>query len=535
MNECRVKKESASHPWKRLALAVLLITALLAFALFIIFRILLTTPSTAKYISHTLSQYTNHKVTVAGLSVTGGTIHLNGIRIESPPDFRNREMISARSISLTPHLTGLAQGKRSLSRLEIVGLSVTAEKNSTGRWNFSSLLQRFTKKKEQPSAEIFIRRLSLREVSLTMNGHTLDKLGLTLSDFSTKGTTESKLDFTGKDSAGNPLRVTAEGRMGNNPALHATIDAPAVSLAPLQQYLPGTSPLHLANAQGKLKLSAELRNRLVTIRATAALKQLTFSGSGESQPIAGNLGFEARYDTSADSAELSHSVITVGNLLTVKASGSMQQVTKDRLFTLQLTPDKSDLGSLSSLVPGLGRQGITLSGEISSRGLHLQGNRTAGITAAGGDLYLRKVVISREKQLLLDGGAADCFLKKTAKGWLLDGRIFSKGQRHNSPLIESITTPFSADGNRPLQTDQCSGTNRERDNHGETGQGLLPLPCLCANTFYPHLFRYRHPPDCAEQAPPRKGFSKPTLFGEILANDRTFRFSPAKFQRHCDP
>jgi hypothetical protein len=444
MNECRVTKESASHPWKRLTVAVLLITALLAFALFVIFRILLTTPSTAKYISHTLSRYTNHKVTVAGLSVTGGTIHLNGIRIESPPDFRNREMLSARSIALTPDVTGLAQGKRSLSRLEIVGLSVTAEKNSTGGWNLSSLLQQFMKKKEQPSAEIFIRRLSLRDVSLKMNGHTLDKLGLTLSDFSTKGTTESKLDFTGKDSAGNPLRVTAEGRVGNNPALHATIDAPAVSLAPLQQYLPGTSPLHLANAQGKLKLSAELRNRLVTIRATAAVKQLTFADSGESQPIAGNLRFEARYDTSADSAELSHSVITVDNLLTVKASGSMQQVTKDRLFTLQLTPDKIDLGSLSSLVPGLGRKGITLSGEISSRGLHLQGNRTAGITAAGGDLYLRKVVIFREKLLILDGGAADSFLKKTAKGWLLDGRIFSKGQRHNSPLIESITTPFSA-------------------------------------------------------------------------------------------
>jgi hypothetical protein len=135
--------------------------------------------------------------------------------------------------------------------------------------------------------------------------------------------------------------------MGDNPILHATIDAPAISLAPLQQYLPDTAPLHLANAQGKLKLSAELRNRLVTIRATAALKQLTFSGSGESLPIAGNLGFEARYDTSTDSAELSHSVITVDNLLTVKASGSMQQVTKDRLFTLRLTPDKSDLGPLS--------------------------------------------------------------------------------------------------------------------------------------------------------------------------------------------
>ncbi|MRR06970.1 MAG: DUF748 domain-containing protein, partial [Deltaproteobacteria bacterium] len=296
MNECRAKKESASQPWKRFAVAVLLITVFLTFTLFVLFRILLTSPSTAKYISQTLSHYTNHKVTVAGLSVTGGSIHLNGISIESPPGFRNREMLSAGSISLAPDVTGLAQGKRSLSRLEIVGLSITAEKNPTGRWNFSSLVQRFMKKKEQPSAEIFIKRLSLRDVSLTMNGHTLEKLGLTLSDFSTKGTTESKLDFTGKDSAGNPLRLTAAGHLGDNPILHATINAPAVSLAPLQQYLPGTSALHLANAQGKLKLSAELRNRFVTIRAIAAVKKLRLSHSGGSRSIVGNLDLQARYD-----------------------------------------------------------------------------------------------------------------------------------------------------------------------------------------------------------------------------------------------
>ena len=194
-----------------------------------------------------------------------------------------------------------------------------------------------------------------------MNGHTLDKLGLTLSDFSTKGTTESKLVFTGKDSAGNPLQLTAAGHLGDNPILLATIDAPAISLAPLQQYLSGTSALQLANAQGKLKLSAELSNRLVTIRAIAAVKQLRLSRSGGSRSIAGNLDVQARYDTSADSAELSRSVISVDNLLTVTARGSMQQVTKDRVFTLQLTPDISDLDSLSSLVPGLGRQGISVS------------------------------------------------------------------------------------------------------------------------------------------------------------------------------
>ncbi|RQW89407.1 MAG: hypothetical protein EHM79_03435 [Geobacter sp.] len=443
MNERSSKIESASHTWKRLASTSLVVVVLFSFFLFILFRILLLTPVATEYMSHALSRYCEHKVTVAELTVVGQTIYLSGIGIESPPGFKNRKMLSARRISLTHDIIGLVRGKRSLSRLEIVGLSVIAEKNDLGSWNFSSLLRRFTKKKEKPSAEITIRHFSLQDTSLQMNGHKIENLGLTLADFSTKGTTDSKLELSGKDAAGNPLRLTAAGRLGNNPAFSVTADAPAIALAPFQKLLRGKPLLQLEKAQGKLAFSAELRNRLLTIRTAAAFTQLSITLPGGSLPINGHLDFDARYNLLHDSAELTGAHITVDTLMSVKASGSMQRVSKDCDFTLQLTPDKTDLGSLVALLPEPSRRVLSVSGEMSSRGFRVTGNRSKGITAATGDLSLRKVALVQAKQLIVAGGAADFSLLKTASNWQLDGRIFTENQK-DAALIESLSSPFTA-------------------------------------------------------------------------------------------
>jgi len=443
MKERCAKKESASPPWKRFASTLLLVVVLLAFSLFILFRILLVTPLATDYLSNTLSRYSDHKVTVAELNVVGQTIYLNGITIENPHGFSSQKMLYARTISLTPDIAGLVRGKRSLTRLNIIGLSITAEKNSAGSWNFLSLLQRFTKKKEVPSEEIFIKHLSFQDASFQINGKMITKLDLTLADFSTKGTTNSKLEFSGKDTAGNPLRLTAEGHLGDNPVFHIVAEAPAISLAPLQHFLPGKPPLRLEKAQGNLTLSADLHDRILSIQAAAAFKQLAISFSGKSLPIEGRLDFETRYDFAADSAELTRANLTVANLMTISASGSMQQVSSESIFTLRLTPGKTDLGALFSQLPESDRRGISLSGEISSRGFLLKGNRSKGITTATGDLSLRRIALVQAKQLIIAGGAADFSLKKTALNWLLDGRVFSENQK-DTPLLESVSIPISA-------------------------------------------------------------------------------------------
>jgi len=443
MTEPHAKKVFTSPPWKKLISRSLLTVVLLACFLFLLFRILLTTQWASDYVSQALTRYCKQKVTVAKFTMAGSTIYLNGIVIESPPGFSNKKMLSARTIAVTPDISGLLRGKRSLSRLEIVGLGVIAEKNSAGIWNFSDLLKRLTKKKEKPSREVFIRRFSVQDASFQLNGHTLDKLGVTLADFSTKGSSTSRLVLSGKDAAGNPLRLTAQGRLGSNPAFHVVAEAPAVSLASLQKLLPGTAPLLLEQARGKLTLWADLRNRLLTVRAAAAFKELALTIPGRKLPLSGHLDAEARYNSLPDSAELIRSDLTIDNIIRLRASGSMQHVRKERTFTVKLIPDRVELGTLSSLLPESNRRGITLSGEMYSRGFQLAGNRTKGITAASGELALKSVTLKKSRQLILTGGAADLSLKKLAKDWQVTGKVISEG-RNDSTLIGAISLPFSA-------------------------------------------------------------------------------------------
>lgn len=443
MTEQRTQKAFASPPWKKRISRSLLMVLLLVCFLYILFRILLTTPWARDYVNQALTRYSNQKVTVAKFSMAGSTIYLNGIVIESPPGFSNKKMLSARTIALSPDISGILRGKRSLSRLEIVGLSIITEKNSSGAWNFADLLKRLTRKKEKPSGEVFIRHFSVRDASLQLNGHTLDKLGVTLTDFSTKGTSSSKLVLSGKDAAGNPLRLTAQGQLGNKPAFHVVADAPTVSLAPLQKLLRGTTPLQLEKAKGKLTLSADLRNRLLTVRAAAAFKELALTIPGGELPLSGHLDLEASYNSLPDSAELIRSNLTIDNLMTLRASGSMQRIRKDRTFTLKLTPDRVDLGTLSSRLPEKTRRGVTLSGEMYSPGFQLSGNRTKGITAATGELLLRHVTLKKAEQLILADGAADLSLKNLAEDWQIAGKVFSES-RNDSALIGAISLPFNA-------------------------------------------------------------------------------------------
>lgn len=453
MNESRTEK-TGSHRGTRIAVRVLLGATLLAFSLYILFRILLITPLVTGFAAKTLSRFTGHTVTVTEISLIGTTFFLNGITIESPTGFGTREMISARSIALTPDLAGLLGGKRTLSLLEITGLKIDLARNAAGAWNIAPLVQRFAAKKKRPPAEFFIGHFVLRDGVLSINGRKIRNLGMTLDDFSTRGTTDSKLKLSAKDSRGNPIYLTAEGRLGPTPAFDAAVEAPCVSLEPLQQLL-GAAILQVANASASLSLKATLDKGLLSCRLKAAARQLSLSVSGEALPITLCIELAASYDAAADKADLTLATLAVENIATIKATGSMQKVRKDGRFALQVTPEKIDLRRLSALLPSARRQKLQMTGEITSRGFHLEGTHNTGIAAASGTLSLRNGELVRERQLIISGAAVDCSMEKSRQGWQLAGRIFTEGKK-DPPLIESLNVPFAANLDsrfRPIRAD----------------------------------------------------------------------------------
>ncbi len=454
MNESRTEK-SGSYRGKRIALRVFFGVTLIVLVVSIVFRILLVTPLAADFVGKTLSRLTAHTVAVTGISLSGTTLYLNGITVQSPAGFTPRKMISAGSIALAPDLLGLVRGKRSLAGLELTGLKIDAAKNTAGDWNIAPLVQRFTEKKERPAAEFFIGHFVLRNGVLRINGREIRNLGLTLDDFSTRGTTDSKLKLSAKDSAGNPILVTAEGRLGHNPAFDVAVEAPGVSLKPLQQFLGAGSTLQLANSSAGLSLKAALHEGLLNCRVKADVRQMSLSLSGEALPITVSVELAAGYDGAADKADITHATLTIENIATIRATGSMQKVRNEGRFALRATPERIDLGRVAALLPLTRRQKLQMTGEITSRGFRLEGTRDTGITAASGMLSLRKAELVRGERLIISGGAADCSLEKSREGWKLAGMIFTEGKK-DPPLIEALSVPFVAQLDsrfRPKRTD----------------------------------------------------------------------------------
>lgn len=442
MNESRTEK-SGSHRAKRIAVRILLGTVLIFFSLYIFFRILLLTPLVADFAAKTLSRLTGQAVTVSEISSIGTTLFLNGITIENPAGFGTREMISARSISLTPDLAGLLGGKRILSRLEITGLQIDVARNAAGTWNIAPLVQRFTKKKERPAAEFFIGHFVLRDGVFRINGREIRNVGLTLDDFSTRGTTDSELKLSAKDSAGNPFQLTAQGRLGNNPAFDVAVEAPSIQLEPFQQFLGAGTPLQLANSAAGLSLKATLHEKLLNCRLKIDTKRLSLSISGESLPLETSLDLAARYDVAADKADITNATLTIKNIATIRAAGSMQKVRENGRFALQVTPERIDLRRVATFLPVKIRQQLQMSGEISSRRFDFEGTRDTGIEAASGKLSARNLELVRKGQPIISGAAVDCSLEKSRQGWQLAGRIFTEGKK-DPPLIESLNVPFAA-------------------------------------------------------------------------------------------
>ncbi|MRR33581.1 hypothetical protein EG829_02635 [bacterium] len=443
MTERRNGTESVRRPLRVLPQRVLVVVSVVVFSIYLLYRVLLITPYPAYMIGNFLTDYTGCRVEVAGLAMINGAVSLSGVTIENPHGFREREMVSIRSLTLSPDVAGLLTGKRSLSLLEIDGLRLDFVKSARGEWNFATLVRRFTAKKEQPSREVMIRRLSLRNVSLRVNGHAVEGLGLTIDDLSTRGTSASRLVLTARDPDGNPVHLTAEGRMGPSPAFRIRLAAPALSIAPLVKPPAKGFPLELDQAASLLDITVDYRGAILVAHGKIGFDGLRVRLGSGMQPLRGAFDFAGSYDTSRDEARLETASLAVNGRVTLRASGSMQRVRKAGDFVLRLSHDSIGLADLLIFLPGKLREGLALEGTLASRGLRLEGNRIKGITACDGDISIRSLRLVRNGRLLFRDGAADLSPRRMADGWRLSGRLFTAARGSDS-LVESLDAPFTA-------------------------------------------------------------------------------------------
>jgi hypothetical protein len=443
MGDNGITGKTGDRPWRRLFFHAFAVASVVVFSFYVLFRILLLTPLGANLVERILSEYTGRAVTVGGFFVSGGTVLLDRVAIESPAGFPERRLLSARSISITPDPMALLTLKKSFSHIGIDGLRIDLAKNPAGTWNFSGLLDRFTRKKPKKAGETFIRRLHIEDATLRVNGYGFDRLGLDIDTISTQGSTESKVEISGKDPAGNPVRLTAEGRMGSDPAFRVRVRVPAISLSPAWKRGGGRFSIP-DTARFGVSLAADFRHGVLDSRGTCGLNGFNLNLGSEKVPLQTSLAFTARWDTRRDEAILQRATLSANDILTIRASGSILRIRQDGIFSLKFLPDPIRLGAISRFFPEKSRRGFILDGTLTSSGGYLEGSRREGITGGKGDFFIRSASLSGGGRTLFRGGGADIFLGTSGEGWLMRGKVYAAGATGTGALLESIEAPFSA-------------------------------------------------------------------------------------------
>ena len=423
----------------RVVAASCAVVFLLLLGVVLLAPISLRIPAAAHGVSRRLTDYLHYPVSVAGLSLTGGTISINGLTIGNPAGFTGEALVSCRSIAVTPDWLGFLRGRKSFAEITVQGGRIGIGRNGRGEWNFHELVRRLSEKKG--GGETLIRRLSISDTSLAVEGVRLDHLALTVRDLSTKGTTDSRFLLSWKDAGGSPFRIEGSARLGAVPSVEAALTAPSFSLQTLAGSLgPKTGPL-LANGTGALDVTLKLQGGSAAVTGKLGVAGLALEAKDGRIPLRGELACAARYDAARDEATLDTCTVSLDHVVRLRASGTVSEVRKGRRFAARISCDSVDLKALSALLPPGLRRDLAVGGTLSATELRFAGDSLHGITAGGGTFFLRRGTVARGEKPMVSGLAADASLARVKEGWELKGRLRQEGESEG--VLQELSAPFT--------------------------------------------------------------------------------------------
>lgn len=403
---------------------------------YLLATVYLHTPSAARRISRILTDYLQYPVTVAGIGLAGRTVSINGLTVGNPVGFSGGELVASRSITITPSWRDLLRGRKNFDEISLRGLTVTVGRNSRGDWNFRELARLLSQKKG--GGETFIKRLTIGQASLAVEGVRLDDLALTVNDLSTKGVTGSRMLLTGRDAGGDPFRMEGSARLGGAPSVEVAFAAPSFAL----QTFAGKGGPGLAHGRGALSLNLKLHEGKLAARGRLGIEHLALALKDTRIPVKGELAFAGGYDPQKDELSLDECAVRVNGIIRWQASGMMRQARTKRSFTATVTIDGIDIKTLYAMLPPGLRGDLAPAGVLRPSVFRFSGDGLQGITAGGGTISLRGGAVAKGKTLLGQGLAADASLVKVKDGWQLRGRAGQEGE--TGGVLQAIAAPFAA-------------------------------------------------------------------------------------------
>ncbi|ABK99421.1 hypothetical protein [Pelobacter propionicus] len=408
-------------------------------------KIYLNSSHAPRLLSAILTDYLHQTVRVATLRTDGDVLSLTAVTLANPPDAPPGNLCRVERITVAPDWGELLRGRRSLRLLSLSGLRVDLRRNSTGVWNFSRL-QRLLGTRKPSGAELLVRRFVVRDGALTIDGQGVRGLNLLLTELTTKGTSDARIQLSFQDPGRNRYTLIGKLRPGNEPELDLNLSAPAISPAALAGMFAVKDASLLKKTRAALRMNVLMHAGRLRLRGSLDVRQLPLALVTKQhptiRPLNGKLEFIASYDTTQDQARLKSLTLTLNDRLVARASATMEEVRSAQRFSVDLDIARLDLARLGFLLPE-GEQGRTfLAGTIAGNNIHLAGNASGGVSAASGTFLLRDASLRRDSRLLFGGVSTPLSLSRVVSGYEVRGRFISRRGRDVGSLLETLEAPF---------------------------------------------------------------------------------------------
>lgn len=440
-------KAPTAGTYRKILLSAVFTLLVLAAAAPFALKKYLTTPPAAARISRLLSGTLGQPVVVTSAELSGATLLLKGLTIANPPGFPTPHLLTIDSLALKPVWSSLLSGSRVIDTIALEGITLDLRRTSAGSWNFDGL-QRHLSASKPSAAELLIRHLVISNGAVQIDGQRIAGLALKVANLANKGAEKSGFQLEFDDPYRNHYRLSGKGRLGTDPELEISLSSSSIALNSLASLLKIKNGYLPEQGNANLLLTAELRKGIIRSRGDMTFKGLSMAAAGKKgQTFNGKLALSASYDAHNDDLTLDGLTLLLDRLLTIRASGNVQQLKKTRIFTLKLETDEIDLATITPLIPELGRRNIALGGRLDKSVLQLSGSALDGISAARGNLRLSKGELKQGQQLFFNDLTATAALSGSGDSVTISGKAVQKPAQGEA-LLEALDAPYTMTLNR---------------------------------------------------------------------------------------
>lgn len=439
---------------KNLGKSVKLLSLVLASVLglfvlvFLALHAYLASPLSAPQLSRFVTSYLRQELIVKEVQLSGRTLILKGVRLKNPAGFTGGDLFAADQVAIAPLWADLVRGRQRFHLVSVDGGKVNLEKNSGGVWNFAELKRRLAARKppppkEAPAPETVIRKLLVRNGTITVQGQGVRGINLQVFNLATGGSRDAQVELAFEDATRNRYLLKGAARPGKDPAVDLSLTAAALSLKDLATLLKLKDVELFRDARGALQADAVLAKGELRGSGSFSFAGVRIPAASGDYPVAGTLQANGSYSLAEDTVYLNEATLTIDKMARLQAEGSIRGVKTERAFALLLGLDAVDLALVNVLLPEESRKELLFGGTLRCESLRLEGSAGSGLETAVGILQLKDGSLAREGELLAGGISGDLTLSRKGRAVSAKGR-FSIPRPYPKALVEALDLPFNA-------------------------------------------------------------------------------------------